>query len=260
MVPLSQKINTFVAKLLHKQRKTNMKRISIIGLLLCMALYTMGQGRRILFIGDSITDGAWGGGKGNSKERNETDLNHVFGHGFMAICAYKLQGNYPEKEYQFFNRGISGDNIPGLAKRWKEDVLDMHPDVLSVLVGINDIFRSDYNVAEWEKMYRGLLKEARQANPHLDIILCTPFTENTGNWKEEEFQLRRKEIDLCGQAVRRLAKEYNAVLLPYDEMFDRLLQKHKSLPARYWIWDSVHPTPAGHQKMADMWLKAFKKL
>jgi len=243
-----------------------MRRLVWILLVCLTALGT--HGHRILFIGDSITDGDWAKADGKqSHERNETDLNHVYGHGFMAICAYELKGRYPQRDYTFLNRGISGNGINELTARWQKDVIDEKPDVLSILIGINDVERylrgSDeaFDVGLWTEKYEKLLDKALEANPDLKIILCTPFTEDTG-WRTQTgtYAKRRKAVDLCGVAVRDLARRYHATCLCYDEMFDRLMEKYPEQGVEYWIWDSVHPTPAGHQRMAEMWLKAFKKM
>ena len=151
-------------------------------------------GRRVVFIGDSITDGNWGKGDGKpSSERNLTDRNHLYGSGYMYLCASYYQGYRPERGYLFFNRGVSGNTLDELAARWQEDVVNLRPDVLSVLVGTNDIDRylhglmvsaavekTDFDFAGWEKTYRRLLDEARRANPDLKILLCTPFAAPSG--------------------------------------------------------------------------------
>ena len=97
-------------------------------------------GRRVVFIGDSITDGNWGKGDGKrSSDRNLWDRNHLYGSGYMYLCATYYQGYFPERGYLFFNRGVGGNTLGELADRWQEDVVDLRPDVLSVLVGTNDV-------------------------------------------------------------------------------------------------------------------------
>lgn len=118
---------------------------------------------RILFIGDSITDGAWGNSGGSSKpssERNLWDLNHIYGHGYVYLCAAYYQARYPSKDYIFYNRGISGNTLSDLEKRWTEDVIKLQPDILSILIGTNDINvfmkedKEDFDFEDWEKRYR----------------------------------------------------------------------------------------------------------
>lgn len=120
-----------------------MKRIGLFVIVFfCISLLLHASGPRVLFIGDSITDGNWGNACGMPKptaERSLWDMNHIYGSGYMYLCASRYQGDFPEKEYAFFNRGISGNTLRDLEKRWEEDVIGMKPDVLSVLVGTNDV-------------------------------------------------------------------------------------------------------------------------
>lgn len=120
-----------------------MKRIGLFVIVFfCISLLLHASGPRVLFIGDSITDGNWGNACGMPKptaERSLWDMNHIYGSGYMYLCASHYQGDFPEKEYAFFNRGISGNTLRDLEKRWEEDVIGMKPDVLSVLVGTNDV-------------------------------------------------------------------------------------------------------------------------
>lgn len=247
-----------------------MKRIA--SFLICISLILLSlhaTGKRVLFIGDSITDGDWGKADGRpSDQRSKTDFNHIYGHGYMANCAAYFQSRYPERQYEFFNRGISGHTVYDLNNRWQKDALDIHPDVISILIGINDIERwlndtsTSFDMEGWEVQYRQLLDQSRKANPNVRFILCTPFTENTG-WRVSQgnFDQRKEALVECVKVVCKLAEEYDASLLRYDMLFDEL-QSHlgKDLSPEYWIWDSVHPTPAGHQRMAEQWIKAFKKL
>lgn len=204
----------------------------------------------------------------SSSERNHSDLNHIYGHSYMLFCAAYYESAYPESGLSFHNRGISGDDLQRLESRWKEDVIDLHPDVLSLLVGINDVFYYqqmhtgepfDYN--SWEKRYRNLLDSARVDNPDLQLILGTPFIGEAGR------AIRSEDLSLCTEMVSRLdtivcgiAKDYDAVLLRYDELFAAQKKEHPLVPMKQWIWDGIHPTAAGHRLMADLWIKQCSHL
>ena len=120
-----------------------MKKSILLAAILMLAFGIAGaQGRRVVFIGDSITDGNWGSPysvKPTSAERSHTDMNHIYGHSYVMLIASDWQSRHPKSGYSFYNRGFSGHKLPDLAARWQEDVLDLHPDVLSVLVGVNDM-------------------------------------------------------------------------------------------------------------------------
>lgn len=225
-------------------------------------------GKRVLYIGDSITDGNWGGGHENdSYNRNRWDLNHIFGSGYMYLCAAHYMGMYPDRGYEFFNRGISGNTLLDLEKRWNKDVIQMQPDILSILIGINDINAYLYNTKEpfdflaWEKCYRKLLDDSRAQNPALKLVLCAPFTAKTGKMRSSKnFTLRDSLVRQCAVVVEKIAKDYNAIFVPYHILFDELSYVYRSTPDAYWIWDGIHPTAAGHQRMAELWQKKASAL
>lgn len=177
------------------------------------------------------------------------------------------QSNYPEQEYQFFNRGISGNTLNDLKNRWKEDALAIHADVVSVLVGTNDVNEylgkkdnGAFDFVLWEQAYRSLLDSLRQDNPQVKIVLGEPFTACTGNMKKtEDFALRDSLIQRLGKITLQIAADYGAVFIPYASMFHRLLEENPELPDTYWIWDGIHPTPAGHKRMADLWIEQIEK-
>ena len=236
----------------------------------CAGLALSAQGLRILFIGDSITDGNWGNSDGSavpSSARNLWDMNHIYGSGYMYLCASYYQSRYPEKRYRFFNRGISGNTLADLEKRWEEDAVALKPDVLSVLVGTNDVhyyigsrISEPFDTTAWERRYRRLLDRAAEANPDLKIVLGTPFVAFTGPMKKSGDFARRDSLVKClSRAVRRIASDYHAVCLPYDEMFGRLLGGEPADQDTYWIWDGIHPTPAGHRKMSELWMEKVER-
>ena len=110
------------------------------------------QGERLLFIGDSITDMNWG--------RNEKDRNHYLGHSYVYLIASRLGVDMPQSKLEFFNRGISGNRITDLKRRWQKDVIDMKPDLLSILIGVNDRKVKEgqtFSFENWEADYRELL-------------------------------------------------------------------------------------------------------
>lgn len=230
-----------------------MKKIFLVLMSVTLGLSLHAEGLRVVFIGDSITDGNWGvvyNYKPTSAQRSQTDMNHIYGHGYMSLVASYYQAKYPGRGYSFFNRGFSGHRLSDLAARWQEDVLDLRPDVLSILVGINDInFSSEgkeaLDIVAWKNLYRQLLLKVRGQNPAVRILLCTPFTTKEGKAGQAVHEL--------AAAVRELAEELGATLVPFDGLFAKLVDRGPS--PSYWIWDGIHPTPAGHYMMAELWKK-----
>jgi lysophospholipase L1-like esterase len=242
--------------------------IILIVIALLTNVVTVMAGKRVLFIGDSVTDGGWGRSGGLMKpstERNQKDLNHIYGHSYMMLCAAKLESMYPEAEMEFRNRGISGDDLTRLEARWQEDAVDWQPDILSLLIGTNDVSyylerhpQESFNVQQWEQRYRRLLDRIREVNPHVGFILGTPFVAAVGKiGSAADYRQRTELIKALDEAVVRIAHDYNAVVLRYDQLFAAQQTLHPSVPMNYWIWDGIHPTAAGHQLMANMWLDGF---
>lgn len=224
---------------------------------------------RFLFIGDSITDGGWGRSGGSdapSEQRNHTDQNHIYGHSYMMLCAARWQSDHAERGDQFFNRGISGNTLQQLEERWEQDALALHPDVVTILIGTNDVSDHlkkhpndsvDFNYEAWGEKYRRLLDRLRCQNPEVSLVLCKPFVGRTGNiGKSADYDRRKQMVKGCGKVVEEIGHDYNAAVLDFFTMFDKLTAD--STMASHWIWDGIHPTPAGHQRMADMWLNALQ--
>ena len=204
------------------------------------------DGFTVLFQGDSITDG--------NRTRN-TDWNHVMGHGYAYTIASKLWYEHPEKQFHFLNRGISGNRITHLAERWQTDTLDLKPNVLSILVGINDTEafikgNTACTPEQFESVYRNLLKLTSEKLPETRFVLGEPFILPVGRVKER-FDLYRGEVGKRQEIVQKLAAEFEAIHVPFQAAFDEALSR---APAEYWIWDGIHPMPAGHELMARLWL------
>ena len=205
----------------------------------------------ILFQGDSITDG--------NRGRN-TDPNHILGHGYQFIIACKYGGKFPERNLLFMNRGVSGNKVTDLSARWKKDTLDLKPDILSILIGVNDSgnalnAKPPQTIDDFEKVYDQILQDALAANPKLKLVFCEPFVLPVGGVKNrwDDWQ---KEVKARAAVVEKLAAKYKSPVVHFQKVFDDACAK---APADYWIWDGVHPTYSGHQLMADEWIRTVEK-
>jgi lysophospholipase L1-like esterase len=210
-----------------------------------------GNGCIFLFQGDSITDG---------NRSRDNDWNHVMGHGYQYIIASKLWYDLPAKGFHFFNRGISGNKVTDLAARWQTDTIDIQPGVLSILIGINDITafiygNKDFSAEAYETGYRKLLQQTKAQLPNIQLVLCEPFILPVGKindkWNEYSVEIKKRQ-----QTVQQLSNEFNAIFIPFQDAFNKALSK---APANYWIWDGIHPMPAGHELMAVEWMHHVSK-
>ncbi|QMU27556.1 SGNH/GDSL hydrolase family protein [Adhaeribacter radiodurans] len=248
----------------YNNRRHFLKQISTLGALAAAApgfvqgmpllettLRKAGDNFTFLFQGDSITDG--------NRTRNN-DWNHVMGHGYAYIIASKLWYEYPAKNFHFFNRGISGNKITDLASRWQTDALELKPDVLSILIGINDVSaflggNQNFTAKHYESGYRALLQQTKQQLPNVQLVLGEPFILPVGKVKEQWAEYSR-EVLKRREIVKKLSTEFQAVLVEFQNAFNQALTK---APAEYWIWDGIHPMPAGHELMAREWLTQVSK-
>ncbi|MEI7731190.1 MAG: SGNH/GDSL hydrolase family protein [Verrucomicrobiota bacterium] len=201
-------------------------------------------GARILFQGDSITDGNRG---------RSADPNHILGHGYAFLIAAKFGAAFPEAKLEFFNRGISGNTVLDLEKRWQKDTLDLKPDVLSILIGVNDKGRG-VPLDQYEQTYDKLLTDAKAENPKLKLVLCEPFIVNHRATTPQHGS-PNAELVKYQEIVARLAKKHGAARVQFQAALDRATER---APAAHWIWDDVHPTYSGHQILADEWERAVR--
>jgi lysophospholipase L1-like esterase len=202
---------------------------------------------RLLFQGDSITDGGRG--------RN-SDPNHVLGHSYAFLIAAKYGAALPERQLTFFNRGISGNKVPDLINRWQKDAIELKPTVVSILIGVNDIWHplnegQEVSVEKYEAGYDQLLTETRAALPEAKIILLEPFI-TPGRATSPKWDVWQEHLKKFQAVVAKLGAKHNAPVVKLQAAFDAACQK---APAEYWVWDGVHPTYAGNQLIADEWVR-----
>jgi len=202
------------------------------------------KGSRLLFQGDSITDMKWG--------RNQADRNHYLGHSYVYLIASRLGVDMPEAELDIYNRGMSGDTVAELRKRWEKDAIEMKPDLLSILIGTNDVGRK-VKAVDFETDYRHLLDTSLAANEKLRVVLLDPFVLRSGKWESDEASVpRRAASDELRLIVSKLGKDYDAVHIKTQEIFDSAA---KWVSPEQWIWDGIHPLPQGHELIARNWLE-----
>lgn len=213
--------------------------------------------KKILFIGDSITDG-----NRYKEEKDRGDLNHQIGHSYAYVINALLGSAYPEKNLQFFNRGISGNRILDIYGRMYEDIVELKPDVVSILVGVNDGPQAEHahyatGAEKYGTLYRMMLKELKEALPNVQLIICEPFMGQNGPVYDTDYASWKACMDGYRLEARKTAEEFGAVFVPLQEAFDRAYEVQDT---KYWIWDGVHPTENGHGLIARQWLKYAKHL
>jgi lysophospholipase L1-like esterase len=199
----------------------------------------------VLFQGDSITDA------GRNRDSKDPNAAGALGNGYPLLVASAVLAARPAGGLQFYNRGISGNKVPDLQHRWTTDTLDLKPDVLSILIGVNDFWHtltSGYTgtAQDYEQQYTALLDDTRRALPAVRLIVLEPFVLRTGAVDARWFP----EFDQRRAAAARVAAHARATFVPLQSIFD---EKTRTAPAPYWAADGVHPTPAGHAVIAEHW-------
>ena len=205
---------------------------------------------KILFQGDSITD--------FSRDRNDDSK---LGTGYAHLVKCELGYEYPG-EYEFINRGVSGNRIVDIYARIGSDIINLKPDFMSILVGINDAWHdlldspNGVDGEKYYKIYDMLISEIKEKLPHIKIMIMEPFVlrcENT----EEHWQYIQRETRIRSEKARLIAEKYNLTFVPLQAGFDKLCELKD---ATYWLSDGVHPTPMGHEYIKREWIKAFKAI
>ncbi len=207
----------------------------------------------ILFQGDSITDA------GRNRAHYYANDGSGMGHGYVFQIVSQMLAHHPGEQLKCYNRGISGNKVFQLAHRWQEDCLQLQPDVLSILIGVNDFWHTltnnyDGTPEVFDQDLRALLTTTLEVLPEIKIMLGEPFAVSGGTaisatWKDK--------FPPYQQAVRQIATDFKATFVPYQKVFDTALER---APASHWCPDGVHPSMAGAVLMKDAWLGAFHQL
>ncbi len=204
--------------------------------------------KTILFQGDSITDA------GRSRD-NDNDR----GTGYPTLVSAELGYKYPD-EYKFINKGISGNRIVDLYSRIKCDFINLKPDYLTILIGINDVWheindRNGVDNAKFFRVYCNLIEEIKAMLPDIEIFILEPFVLKASA-TEKKWGVFRRETEMRAESARAVAEKFGLTFIPLQDKFD---EAEKKACASYWLGDGVHPTAAGHEIIANEVVKALEK-
>ena len=202
----------------------------------------------LLFIGDSISDY-------NRARPVGEGLRDAWGTSYVANAGALISCMYPELNVRIINMGISGNQIRDLDRRWETDVMALHPDWVSVLIGINDVWRQfdspqrveqHVPLDEYEATYDALI---RRTLPHVKgMILMTPYF-----MEPNQADPMRARMDEYGQIVKELAAQYGLPCVDTQAAWDGLFQHMH--PCNI-AWDRIHPNQVGCMFLAKTFLAA----
>ena len=202
---------------------------------------------RILFQGDSITDCG-------RDYNNDTQLGRGYARLVESALGYQEPG-----EHVFINKGISGNRIVDLYARMKRDILNYKPDVMSILIGVNDVWHelsespNGVDADKFFKIYSMLIEEVKEALPSIKIMILEPFVLEACS-TEANWEYFKTETGKRAEMAKKIAEKYSLPFIPLQKGFDELAKK---APNSYWLGDGVHPTGAGHEFIKNEWLKAY---
>lgn len=231
--------------------------------------------KTILFQGDSITD--------CGRYRKATDKKQytrvlfsdgkffkkktALGEGYPAMVSAELEKSFPG-EYKFINKGVGGDKITSIYERMQQDITDLKPDYMSLLVGVNDVWhRYEFthigtSAVKYKETYDLLLSKLKSDFPDLKLIIMGPFVLEGTATADRESHLDRyavftKEVAEMAEIAKSLAVKYECPFIDLQSVFDEAV---KTVPANKLLSDGVHPTKKGHELITEKWLEAFNIL
>ena len=176
------------------------------------------------------------------------------GAGYPALVAARTMRDHPARDWCFVNRGISGNRIVDLYARWRVDCINLEPDVLSILVGVNDVWhennRNGVETPRFERFYRELLTWVSAERPAIRFVVLEPFL----CMSNDAAAAMLPEVVKRAEVAKAVAQDFGAAFVPLQRLFD---EASRQAPPAHWAADGVHPTAAGHQLIADAWLEAM---
>lgn len=204
--------------------------------------------KTFLFQGDSITDAS-----------RDDDNDDSLGCGYAFLLASDLLKNKKD-EFRFINRGNSGDRITDVYVRIKEDIINLKPDMMSILIGVNDVSHEltqncGVTPEKFEKIYSMLIEEVTEALPEIKIFILEPFIMK-GIHTEARWDEFSSEVHKMAKASENIAKKFNLEFIPLQDKFDAAAADGNH---RYWSVDGIHPSAAGHQLIKEELQKAIIK-
>lgn len=215
---------------------------------------------RIVFWGDSITDAA----RNRDPVRDTSGYTRYTGCGYVRLIESALGCDFPE-EYEVLNRGVSGNRIVDLYARIKADLINLKPDVISILIGINDVWheythQNGVDAEKFELVYDWIIQEIQEALPDAKILLLEPFVlPGSATMATQELPDRweffSSETRLRASVTKRIAQKYGLTFIPLQEEFEQADGRTNVMG--YWLGDGVHPMGAGHELIKRKWLEAF---
>jgi lysophospholipase L1-like esterase len=213
--------------------------------------YQLGKNNIVLFQGDSITDA------GRNRDDGNFNSARALGTGYAMLASARLLERYPDLDIRIYNRGISGNKVPQLADRWDMDCLALKPDVLSIMIGVNDYWHRLNNnyqgtVKGYKDDYMALIERTKKALPSVKLIIGEPYAVPGIRAVDEKWF---PDFNGYQKAAFEVAEAYGAVFLPFQKIFD---MAQKRAPGVYWTYDGVHPSVAGAQLLANAWLAAVR--
>lgn len=205
----------------------------------------------LLFQGDSITDAG--------RKKGDTNFNTLdtLGNGYAMHTAASILVAHPSQNIKIYNKGVSGNKVFQLDERWDEDCLNLQPNILSILIGVNDYWHKHNGkysgtVGVYEADFIALLERTLKKMPYVKLVIGEPFALKGIKAVDDSWY---PEFDSYREVAKNIAKEFEAVFVPYQSVFNEALN---SAPGNYWTNDGVHPSLAGSKLMAKAWLKATK--
>lgn len=211
--------------------------------------------KTILFQGDSITDAG---------RNREAAFN--LGTGYPLLVGAELGLENPG-EYRFYNRGIGGNRVVDMYARIKADIINLKPDYISFLIGVNDVWHefgghNGVDAEKYEKIYCMLIDEIKEALPDVKMMILEPFclrasaTESTED-EPDRWNIFSSEVKKRAEKAKKVAEKYN---IPFITLQDKLDKASENTENSYWLSDGVHPTPVGHELIKREWINTFEKI